>query len=161
MTDEQIVKALEICSSDAFNDSKERCTGCKYDGADKNLFCFEVLEKDALDLINRQNAELSKKDTEIDILIRKKESLRDENSELKAEVDRLQLKITELQHRLSELGLYDLQVEVSKKIEKEIKTEAIKEFWEKAKRTIQFRTQPYVYITDGDNLVKEMTEVQE
>lgn len=40
--------------------------------------------------------------------------------------------------------------------EKRVVTEAIKEFWEKAKQTIEFRTQPYVYITDGDNLVKEM-----
>ena len=58
MTDNEIINALEICSSDAFNDSKERCTGCKYDGADKNLFCFEVLEKDALDLIKRQKEEI-------------------------------------------------------------------------------------------------------
>ena len=67
---------------------------------------------DALDLINRQNAE----------------------------IDRL-LKAIEDKHCV---------------YEKRVVTEAIKEFWEKAKQTIEFRTQPYVYITDGDNLVKEM-----
>lgn len=129
ITQEQIIRALEICSSDAFNDSKERCTGCKYDGADKNLFCFEVLEKDALDLINRlktrivryqlkntnqrnalavlnkkvaeQKAELSKKDTEIDILIRKKEALRDEIAELKAEVEGLKAENKKLKRDMS------------------------------------------------------------
>ena len=38
---------------------------------------------------------------------------------------------------------------------------AIKEFWDKAKQTREFRTCPYVYVTDGDNLVKEMTERKE
>jgi uncharacterized coiled-coil protein SlyX len=109
-TQKDIIKALEVCSSDAFNDSKERCTGCKYDGADKNLFCFEVLEKDALDLINRLktrivryqlkntnqrnalaslNKKVAEQKVEIDILIRKKETLRDEIAEQQAEIERL------------------------------------------------------------------------
>lgn len=44
------------------------------------------------------------------------------------------------------------------KMYSEIRAEAIKEFWDKAKQTREFRTCPYVYITDGDNLVKEMNE---
>jgi hypothetical protein len=43
----------------------------------------------ALDLIKRQKAEIKNKDTEIDILIRKKETLKDEVSEMRAEIERL------------------------------------------------------------------------
>ena len=39
---------------------------------------------------------------------------------------------------------------------KTAKAEAIKEFWDKVKQTREFRTCPYVYILDGDNLLKEM-----
>ena len=40
--------------------------------------------------------------------------------------------------------------------EEEIRAEAIKEFWDRLKQTREFRTQPYVYIADGCDLVKEM-----
>lgn len=43
-------------------------------------------------------AEIENKNVEIDILIRKKEALRDEISELSAKVERLQHKISDLQH---------------------------------------------------------------
>ena len=58
---------------------------------------------------------------------------------------------------------YRIQVETSKKIENEIKSEAIKEF---ATRLKSVKTQgfweenAYVSIDDIDNLIKEMTEVQ-
>ncbi len=61
-----------------------------------------------------------------------------------AEVERLQKE----NERFADIG----------KMYSEIRAEAIKEFWDKAKQTREFRTCPYVYITDGDNLVKEMTE---
>lgn len=145
MTNEQIIKALECCSSDAFNDSKERCTGCKYDGADKNLFCFEVLEKDALDLINRQKAELSKKDTEIDILIRKKESLNDEIAEVKAELETLEYKYRYID---SQIPMFE--------------AEAIKEFAERLKEEVaHIPAWGAVAEKKIDNLVKEMTERKE
>ena len=53
-----------------------------------NLGCRRVLWF-AINLINRQKAEIEKKNTEIDILIEKKDTLQDENSELMAEVERL------------------------------------------------------------------------
>lgn len=43
-----------------------------------------------LDLLKRQQAEIDRKDTEIDILIRKNETLKDEVSECNAEIERLQ-----------------------------------------------------------------------
>lgn len=80
MTDEQIIKALECCTSD---DEKDCTFNCPYKG-NMNL-CVNDLPKNALDLINRQKDELAKKNTEIDILIRKKEILQDEICELQAD----------------------------------------------------------------------------
>lgn len=77
MTDIEIIKALECCSSEF-----ECHNGCPYynNGEFKcrNLSFY----KDTLDLVNRQQ-------TEIDILIRKKETLRDEIAEQQAEIERL------------------------------------------------------------------------
>ena len=76
MTGEQTVKGLEICSSEHLGCED----GCPY----VEVACLggDALLKDALALVK-------KKDTEIDILIRKNETLKDENFELKAEVERL------------------------------------------------------------------------
>jgi hypothetical protein len=86
MKDNEIIKTMESCLSDS-----PPCTACKYDG---NTFtvdeCMGELMKDALDLINRQKAEIKQKDTEIDILIRKKETLKDELAEKQAEIEELQ-----------------------------------------------------------------------
>ena len=62
--------------------------------------------------------------------------------------------------RLQEIANPKCQQCVSRTI-RSAKSEAIKEFWDKAKQTREFRTCSYVYITDGDNLVKEMTEQKE
>lgn len=48
-----------------------------------------ALVGDLLRIIKSQKAEIEKKDTEIEILIRKKHALRDEISELTAEIERL------------------------------------------------------------------------
>ena len=81
MNDNEIIKALEYCLAQGIT---SECEGCK----DK-IGCRDTLLSNALDLINRQKAEIEKKDTEIDILIRKNETLKDEVAELRAEVERL------------------------------------------------------------------------
>lgn len=53
MTDNEIIKALECCSKNCCN-YKE----CLY--SDNELDCVETLTMDALDLINRQKAEIEK-----------------------------------------------------------------------------------------------------
>lgn len=73
MTDNEIIKALGCCKSGGCED------GCPF-YADREK-CVK-LDDIVLDLINRQK-------TEIDILIRKKESLRDEIAEKDAEIERL------------------------------------------------------------------------
>jgi predicted RNase H-like nuclease len=146
MTDEQIIKALECCG----NIVDSTCKGCVYHKT-YNASCVVLLMRDALDLFNRQKAELSKKDTEIDILIRKKEALRDEISELKAEIERLEF---------DNVHWNDW----------EVKCRAIKEFWSKLKtHTRKMKSSDFsgefwdkaILVEDGDNLVKEMTERKE
>ena len=82
MNDNEIKKALECCKRGAVN----RCKGCPYR---ENIMCALNLRADALDLLNRKDAEIEEKDTEIDILIRKKERLKDEIFELNPKIDRL------------------------------------------------------------------------
>ena len=56
MTDEQIRKALKCCLSD-----KPPCMTCKYDAESITVDeCMGKLMEDALDLINRQKAEIEK-----------------------------------------------------------------------------------------------------
>lgn len=78
MTDNEIIQALECCCDDCGKSCEvKHCpmiAECQTD--------INALEKSALALINRQKAE-------IDILIRKKETLRDEITEKDAEIDRL------------------------------------------------------------------------
>ena len=73
MTDNEVIKALEHCGAGS-------CVGCPLIAED--IHCIGKVTEKAIDLINRQQAE-------IDILIRKKESLRDEICELQTEVERL------------------------------------------------------------------------
>ena len=81
MTNDEIIKAFEICYG---IDKVLGCTSCPL--YDEESFCQRIddvsLEEKVFDLINRQKAE-------IDILIRKKEKLRDEICELQAENERL------------------------------------------------------------------------
>ena len=51
MTDNEIIKALECCCGTAH----DSCRDCPYD----DTGCEDKLEKDALDLINRQKAEIA------------------------------------------------------------------------------------------------------
>lgn len=139
MTDEQIVKALACCSIN------RTCCGCplnNYDGES----CIVKVKKEAHDLINRQKADIAKKDIEIDILIRKKETLNDEVFGLKAEVEQWKDKYQ------------SLWCEPDTFLHR-VKSRAIQEFAERLKAI----SHPYgdtqmVFELQIDNLVKEMTE---
>lgn len=54
MTDNEIIKALECC---IFDDVKE-CDNCPYYDKETEIYCVNDLLKDALNLINRQKAEI-------------------------------------------------------------------------------------------------------
>ena len=136
ITNEQLMKAIECClivdcDTCDYCPLYDRDNGCTEDGT------YTLLER-AFDLIKRLQ-------TEIDILIRKKDTLREENAEQQAEIERKD-KI---------LNSYALQygtvTDQSKKIQ-EIRTEAIKEFAEFIIR--EFPEAEYFI----SGLVKEMTE---
>ena len=89
LKDNEIIKALECCNG--FECCPDECPFHSKEFK-KKAACLDEKEgimAKALDLINRQKAEIKNKDTEIDILIRKKETLKDEVSEMRAEIERL------------------------------------------------------------------------
>jgi hypothetical protein len=58
MTDAEIIKALEYCKNQGF---VSKCCECRYKNSSG---CVELLITDALDLINRQKAEIERLETE-------------------------------------------------------------------------------------------------
>ena len=56
MTDKEIIKALECCKRDF---SMRNCLDCPYN-KEKSANCVSFMIEDALDLINRQQAEIEK-----------------------------------------------------------------------------------------------------
>lgn len=115
---------------EVYNTNKNLCDFCRneYLKLAKHFSDFEFYVKEC----QKQKAELEKKDIEIDILIRKKEALNDEISELKAEVERLQ-KIADLPSEgffnlLCGALVYTKTLEEYNNFRRTIKTEAIKEF---------------------------------
>ena len=60
MTESEIIKALEHCTSSATSGA---CNGCPLntkDGCNSLTYTYNLLEKLALDLINRKNAEIER-----------------------------------------------------------------------------------------------------
>lgn len=124
MTDNEIRKALECCFIDC------NCGDCPYYYKDEGC-CPDMLMNDALDLINRQKAEIERLENE-------------NNDKERAHTDEFLLR-KEWQRRCREL-LEEKQ---------NAKSEAIKEF---AGRLKKLKQMPLITTQDIDNLVKEMTE---
>ena len=121
MTDKEIIKALECCANATHKDCKN-CPLFVVDG------CVKTMSTNALDLINRLQAE--------------NERLKKENEILSINAD------TAFQDGLNEAqGLYAEQVKA------EIKSEAIKEFADRLKKPNRWREEDIYYI---DTLLKEM-----
>lgn len=55
MTDEQIIKALEWHSN-----NETHCSACPYEEHSITHYCIDMVIEDALDLINRQKAEIER-----------------------------------------------------------------------------------------------------
>ena len=150
MTDEQIIKALECCTST----TEIGCELCPYSNT---VNCLLRSTQDALDLINRQKAEIvderEKKEMLAAVIARQDE----ERAVIVADRDNLLKENNRLQNHFRDLT-------------KMIRAEAIKEFAERLKRKSR-RISEYdeggwcmdiraVKVEDIDNLVKEMTEGQ-
>ncbi len=78
MTDNEIIKALELCM-----DEDDRCGECPYEGSPER--CVKVHGKDLLDLINRQKEKLEISKTKLFEQQLKKELHRLTVEEIKAE----------------------------------------------------------------------------
>lgn len=148
MTDNEIIKVLEKALTDVDAPIGEHWG---------SGFISTQKIREILDLINRKNAEIKNKDVEIDILIRKNETLKDEVFELRAELERLQ----KANDSFCEAG-GKLVVAYNK-----TKSEAYKEFAERLKNQYAKgmswfkRTESYyVNVGDIDELLTELTENQ-
>lgn len=123
MKDNELIKALECCSGTT-------CEGCPFqERFGKDAPCSN-LKKYALDLINRQK-------TEIDILIRKKETLKDELAEKQAEIERL--KDFGKEGFINFLGnclVYSKNLKDYNDMRNGLKSEAYKEFAERVKEKL-------------------------
>ena len=143
MKDNEIIKALECCI-DGY------CRGCMY-GETSQMTCRDDLMRESLDLINRQKSE-------IDILIRKKETLRDEIAEQQAEIERLKEFIEKDQGLI--LKLTGVPVE---EYNQKVKSEAIKEFADKyVTELVDTYDLKWIQIDNlkkiADKVLNEMTE---
>ena len=114
----------------------------------KSKFAETVYESEIMALIVAVQT-INRQKSEIDILVRKHDTLLDEIAEKNAEIERL--------NAVSEI-CGDCHKKYAEKIER-AKAEAIKEFWNelKCRNTLDYRI---VSTITGDNLVKEMTEDQ-
>ena len=145
MTDEQIIKALELCAHWENDKTCENCPANVY-----GFGCANKMSKFVLGLINRQEAEIER--------LKKKNKILIKNAD------------TAFQDGLDENR--DL---FKKEVEPEIRAETIKEFAERVKKEICKNTyagfnkkgnpvniwEAQTGFEDIDKLVKEMTEVQE
>ena len=131
MTDEMIIKALECCSASEL----EQCKKCPLIIQKDELFsCLYQKQRLSLDLINRQKEEIERLNVEL-------KAMRGAANSYKMAYEKE--------------APYEIQVEVSDKIEKQIKMEAIKDF---AKYMIDKSTNGIIQVSDIPDYVKEMTE---
>lgn len=119
-----------------------------------------ALVGDLLRIIKSQKAEIEKKDTEIDILIRKKEALRDEISELTAEIERLTILCTEQNEEISRLQKVRANIlNVMKEKISQIQSEAYREFAKLVNRRLNSNTPRGAYLYNiMKDVEKELTE---
>ena len=129
MTDNEIIKALECCNQE------DMCDKCPYDFACYDEDYKSILAKDALDLINRQKAEI--------------ERLKEENKKQKMVLEN----INDTIHPLPFVTDFDVAIKTAK-------SEAIKEFVSALKGKV---VSEYEYVDirvfkEIDALAKEMTD---
>lgn len=136
-TDEEVIKALGCC----VEGMSEACRKCVFGLNPPYPVCKTMVEKHALDLINRQKAEIATKNAEINAYsIAKKFDAEYFNADIK-----------KLEKENAELRVENhiLATEYAERV----RAEAIKEFAERAKRRL-----PVISPSVFDNIAKEMTE---
>lgn len=157
MTDNEIIKALELCA----NRTIHSCKSCPCNSS--GCACNEKLNGGALDLINRQNAEIERLENELHGKVDYIHEQREVIDDLKGKYNKKKITVecTFDKEQLEKIVRdcvkrgYELQIN-------EIRNEAIREFAKLIKENS--KTLSYVIYSDLhfnntlDNLVKEMTE---
>ena len=132
---------------------------------DEALKYIDELKK----VINHQKAEIEKKDIEIDILIRKKEALNDEISDLKAEIERLRNTVktdfltAREQLKLSQSEIGQIRAEAIKEFASKLTPRLLKEMDEQGLMPSAYVKKVHAYTEIElfiNEIVKEMTENQ-
>lgn len=141
LTDEEIIKALE----DYIKENE-------FEYFHSNTVGEYPLIRKSLDLINRQKAENLKLRLKVNELLAYKQEVTKNNIKNYEEYTAQKSKIENLQNVIS-----NQQIEISAKIEKQIKSEAYKEFTEKLKE--EFLNLQYNAKTDRKNVkIEELKE---
>ena len=161
MNDNEIIKALEMCGNIVVSSCKECSFHISY-----NANCVKQVMRNALDLITRQKAELKQKDTEIDILIRKKETLKDEVSELQHKNSELEIELKAMRGAANsykaEVKRLQREQEIFGDIGKlysEVKADAYKELANLIERGLNSNTPRGAYLINiVDEVLTELTE---
>ena len=146
LTPEEIIKALECCKPD--ND--EGCLNCPLTNVPLPE-CAEILSKESVDLINRQQAEVENCYKFIEQLKEARNLWEDKCKEQQAEIERLQGLLEQWKeeaNRYQTLWCEDVQI---------ARAEAIKEFAERLRELMVTDTR-YILISEFtlNILVKEM-----
>ena len=147
MTDNEIIKALECCTDESY----ENCNECPYSIDTVSCERMKLLE-DSLDFINRQKAEIKRLQKEVNLVSIQFQDLQERYEEAQSEIE-----------SLKKVVIDDYATEYDDKI----KSEAVKEFAERLKNKIKTECNPYGKPTFDydtsiaimryiDNLVKEM-----
>ncbi len=156
MTDNEIIEALGQC------ETQKTCCDCPYF---EKIGCKKHLYQEALDLINRQKAEIERLNAEAKLLttdkgnlITDKYDLTTELTSAKAEIERLNDLLRRHQRHTDRIRM--ITAETAKKIKAEAVKECIKKAKSELKNISNFDFHGTLYYMVGeaffDNLLKEM-----
>lgn len=171
MTDNDVIKALDILEKHDFfygqRAGLELWNEKPVDVQNEDIKDFSEDMAFLKEFINRQKEQIKQKDTEIDILIRKKETLKDELAEKQAEIERLKPFEEKIAEYNSSIRVEDMLVFASSLEEwlefcDDLKAEAYKEFAERLKNHFWSKADCDVLIRGViDNILTELTERKE
>ena len=164
MNDVDIIKALECCTSST---TSEACIG----SPSSTTICTEMgngLQIYALDLINRQKAEIERLQEYYKLYYERKKDIEELNTQIEHLTGNLKFVRGTVERQLDEIKRKDSQTEELVSFQRFCERKAIKEFAERLKQSafdcdvsFGYGKEHYteaVAVVEIDNLVKEMME---